>query len=91
MVDKEKTRTQFITNNDKERGHSEAERQDETQEEHDSNKVPDEPKAEGLTPGATDVITGRPTNTLEFQNKRRLEDWDTSDFDLGKGQKLPKS
>ena len=54
-------------------------------------KVPDEPKAEGLTPGATDVITGRPTNTLEFQNKRRLEDWDTSDFVLGKGQKLPKS
>ena len=49
-------------------------------------KVPDEPKAEGLTPGATDVITGRATNTLEFQIKRRMEAWDTSDFDLGKSQ-----
>ena len=51
-------------------------------------KVPDEPKAEGLTPGATDVITGRPTNTLEFQIKRRMEAWDTSDFDLGKASNI---
>ena len=54
-------------------------------------KVPDEPKADGLTPGATDLITGRATNTLEFQNARRMEVWDTSDFDFGQGQKLPKS
>ena len=54
-------------------------------------KVPDEPKADGLTPGATDVITGRATNTLEFQNARRMEVWDTSDIDFGQGQKLPKS
>ena len=54
-------------------------------------KVPDEPKADGLTPGATDLITGRATNSLEFQSARRMEAWDTSDFDLGQGQKLPKS
>ena len=30
-------------------------------------KVPDEPKTENLTPGATDVMTGKATNSLEFQ------------------------
>ena len=54
-------------------------------------KVPDEPKADGLTPGATDLITGRATNTLEFQSARRMEAWDPSDFDFGQGQNLPKS
>ena len=48
-------------------------------------KVPDEPKADGLTPGATDVISGRATNTLEFQCARRTETWDTSDFNFGQG------
>merc|ERR1711973_206305 len=34
-------------------------------------KVPDEPRADGLTPGATDIISGRATNSLEFQCARR--------------------
>ena len=37
-------------------------------------KVPDEPKTENLTPGATDVMTGKATNSLEFQCGRRTED-----------------
>ena len=54
-------------------------------------KVPDEPKTENLTPGATDVMTGKATNSLEFQCGRRTEAWDPSDFDFGQGQNLPKS
>ena len=54
-------------------------------------KVPDEPKTDGLTPGATDIISGRATNSLEYQCARRREAWDSSDFDFGQGQKLPKS
>ena len=54
-------------------------------------KVPDEPKTDGLTPGATDMISGRATNSLEYQCARRRETWDTSDFDFGQGQQLPKS
>ena len=34
-------------------------------------KVPDEPKAEGLIPGATDVLSGKQTNTLIYQVIRR--------------------
>ena len=34
-------------------------------------KVPDEPRADGLAPGATDIISGRATNSLEFQCARR--------------------
>ena len=54
-------------------------------------KVPDEPKTDGLTPGATDMISGRATNSLEYQCARRRETWDTSDFDFGQGHQLPKS
>ena len=54
-------------------------------------KVPDEPKADGLIPGATDVLTGRATNSLEYQSARRMEAWDTSDFDFGQGQMSPNS
>ena len=36
-------------------------------------KVPDEPKTDGLTPGATDLISGRATNSLEYQCARRRE------------------
>ena len=53
-------------------------------------KVPDEPRADGLTPGASDVISGRATNTLEFQCARRTEAWDTSDFNFGQGQRIVK-
>ena len=48
-------------------------------------KVPDEPKTDGLTPGATDLISGRATNSLEYQCARRREAWDSSDFDFGQG------
>ena len=46
-------------------------------------KVPDEPRADGLTPGATDIISGRATNSLEFQCARRREPWDASDLNSG--------
>ena len=46
-----------------------------------NSKVPDEPKAEGLIPGATDVLNGKQTNTLIFQVTRRKEIW--TDDDLG--------
>merc|ERR1711873_156426 len=48
-------------------------------------KVPDEPKTETLTPGATDVMTGKATNSLEFQCGRRTEAWDPSDINFGQG------
>ena len=48
-------------------------------------KVPDEPKTDGLTPGATDLISGRATNSLEYQCARRREAWDSSDFNFGQG------
>ena len=37
-------------------------------------KVPDEPKCDGLSPGATNVH-GRPTNTIIYQVVRRKEAW----------------
>ena len=49
-------------------------------------KVPDEPKTENLTPGATDVMSGKATNSLEFQCGRRTETWDPSDINFGQGQ-----
>ena len=41
-------------------------------------KVPDEPKTDGLTPGATDLISGRGRPTP-------WSTWDSSDFDFGQG------
>ena len=45
-------------------------------------KVPDEPKAEGLIPGATDVLNGKQTNTLIYQVTRRTEAWKDDDLML---------
>ena len=36
-------------------------------------KVPDEPKGEGLVPGATNPFTGRRTNSLVHQKSDQLE------------------
>ena len=44
-------------------------------------KVPDEPKAEGLIPGATDVWNGKQTNTLIYQVTRRKEIWTDDDLE----------
>ena len=44
-------------------------------------KVPDEPKAEGLIPGATDVLNGKQTNTLIYQVTRRKEIWTDDDLE----------
>ena len=38
-------------------------------------KVPDEPKGEGLIPGATNPFTGRQTNSLIHQVTRRVSSW----------------
>ena len=38
-------------------------------------KVPDEPKCDGLSPGATNVQSGRPTKTIIYQVVRRKEAW----------------
>ena len=38
-------------------------------------KVPDEPKADGLIPGAVDGLTGKQTNTLIYQVARRKVPW----------------
>ena len=45
-------------------------------------KVPDEPKADGLIPGATDVLNGKQTNTLIYQVTRRTEAWKDDDLML---------
>ena len=34
-------------------------------------KVPDEPKSDGLTPGASNQISGKQTNSLIYQVTRR--------------------
>ena len=47
-------------------------------------KVPDEPKTDGLTPGATDLISGRATNS-QYQCARKRGALDSSDFDFGQG------
>ena len=44
-------------------------------------KVPDEPKAEGLIPGATDVLNEKQTNTLIYQVTRRKEAWTDDDLE----------
>ena len=33
-------------------------------------KIPDEPRCPGLTPGATDMLESRPTNSLQYQIPR---------------------
>ena len=33
-------------------------------------KIPDEPRCPGLTPGATDMLESRPTNSLQYQIQR---------------------
>ena len=38
-------------------------------------KVPDEPKCDGLNPGATNTITGRQSNSIIHQVARRTEVW----------------
>ena len=38
-------------------------------------KVPDEPKGEGLIPGATNPFTGRQTNSPIHQVTRRVSSW----------------
>ena len=38
-------------------------------------KVPDEPKTDGCTPGATDHHTGKATNSLKYQAARRRGTW----------------
>ena len=37
-------------------------------------KVPDEPKADGLIPGAVDGLNGKQTNTLIYQVARKDDD-----------------
>ena len=43
-------------------------------------KVPDEPKADGLIPGAVDALNGRRTNTLIYQVARRKLTWKDDDL-----------
>ena len=43
-------------------------------------KVPDEPKADGLIPGAVDALNGRQTNTLIYQVARRKLTWKDDDL-----------
>ena len=45
-------------------------------------KVPDEPKSETLSPGATNTLTGRPSNSIIFQVGRRTEAWRDNDQDF---------
>ena len=45
-------------------------------------KVPDEPKADGLIPGAIDVLSGRQTNTLIHQVTRRTSIWKDDDLEV---------
>ena len=45
-------------------------------------KVPDEPKTEGLTPGAIDQQNGKQTNTLIYQIERRRTPWKDDDLEL---------
>ena len=44
-------------------------------------KIPDEPKTEGLIPGAVDQISGKQTNTLIYQVTRRKEIWTDDDLE----------
>ena len=44
-------------------------------------KIPDEPKTEGLIPGAVDQISGKQTNTLIYQVTRRKETWADDDLE----------
>ena len=43
-------------------------------------KVPDEPKANGLIPGAIDGLNGKQTNTLIYQVARRRVPWKDDDL-----------
>ena len=45
-------------------------------------KVPDEPKCDGLNPGATNALNGRPSNSILYQVARRTEVWRDSDQEL---------
>ena len=45
-------------------------------------KVPDEPKCETLSPGATNTLTGRPSNSIIYQVGRRTEAWRDNDQDF---------
>ena len=45
-------------------------------------KVPDEPKADGLIPGAVDGLNGKQTNTLIYQVARRKVPWKDDDLVL---------
>ena len=45
-------------------------------------KVPDEPKADGLIPGAVDALNGRQTNTLIYQVARRKVPWKDDDLEV---------
>ena len=45
-------------------------------------KVPDEPKADGLIPGAVDGLSGKQTNTLIYQVARRKVPWKDDDLVL---------
>ena len=49
---------------------------------HFLSKVPDEPKADGLIPGAIDDLNGRQTNTLIHQVTRRKEIWKDDDLEV---------
>ena len=49
---------------------------------HFLNKVPDEPKADGLIPGAVDELSGKQTNTLIYQVARRKVPWKDDDLVL---------
>ena len=45
-------------------------------------KVPDEPKTDGLIPGAVDGLNGKQTNTLIYQVARRKVPWMDDDLVL---------
>ena len=45
-------------------------------------KVPDEPKCDGLNPGATNTMTGRQSNSIIHQVARRTEAWMESNQEL---------
>ena len=49
---------------------------------HFLSKVPDEPKADGLIPGAVDGLSGKQTNTLIYQVARRKVPWKDDDQGL---------
>jgi len=49
---------------------------------HFLSKVPDEPKADGLIPGAVDGLSGKQTNTLIYQVARRKVPWKDDDLVL---------